>query len=93
MFNSDDPVQNWATGFLLQFLFPSQVYKVSWYMAQYGHGCPKRHKAFTNNRWAGKYNLGKFHLKKFRETQPENAKPTLRYKERLAKRGSKGFPV
>ena len=40
---------------------------------------PKRHKAFTNNKWPAKFNLGKMNLKRFRATQNPDDKPTVRY--------------
>ena len=57
----------------------TKVYRISWWMGHYGALSPKRHKAFTNNKWCGKFNLGKMHLKKFQETQDPDDKPTVRY--------------
>ena len=58
----------------------SEVYKVAWWMGHYGHSSPKRHKAFTNNRWCAKFNLGKLNYKKFKASQdPNEEKPTRRY--------------
>jgi hypothetical protein len=58
----------------------SEVYKVAWWMGHYGHSSPKRHKAFTNNRWCAKFNLGKLNCKKFKASQdPNQEKPTRRY--------------
>ena len=59
--------------------FLAQVFKVCWWMAHYGSTSPKRHKAFCNNKAAGRYNRGKLQLKKFREQQSEESKPTARY--------------
>ena len=58
----------------------TQVYRVNWWMGHYGHMSPKRHKAFTNNKSAGRYNMGKLNLKKFRQSQdPSVEKPTVQY--------------
>ena len=59
--------------------FLAQVFKICWWMAHYGSTSPKRHKAFCNNKAAGRYNRGKLQLKKFREQQREESKPTARY--------------
>ena len=57
----------------------TKVFKVAWWMGHYGHASPKRHKAFTNNKWPAKFNLGKMHLKRFRASQNPDDKPTVRY--------------
>lgn len=60
--------------------FPAEVYKVRWWMGHYGHSCPKRHKAFTNNRWASRYNKGKLNIKQFKaSSDPSEEKPTRQY--------------
>lgn len=66
----------------------TKVYKVRWWMGHYGHVSPKRHKAFTNNKWAAKFNLGKMKLKRFRASQDPQDKPTVRY---VDKRGRSRF--
>ncbi|CAK9065014.1 unnamed protein product, partial [Durusdinium trenchii] len=73
----------------MQWLFDRlPVYKVRWWMGHYGHVSPKRHKAFTNNKWAAKFNLGKMKLKRFRASQDPQDKPTVRY---VDKRGRSRF--
>ena len=66
----------------------TKVFKVAWWMGHYGHASPKRHKAFTNNKWPAKFNLGKMHLKRFRASRNPDDKPTVRY---LDKKGRPRF--
>ena len=59
-------------------------------MGHYGHPHPKRHKAYTNNKWAEKYNKGKFNLKEFKKEQDESKKPTITYVDGSGKKRYKG---
>ena len=65
---------------------------MSWWMGHYGHSCPKRHKAFCNNKWAGRFNLGKLNVKKFRETHPDAERPTTQYVDGSGRVRFKGLP-
>ena len=66
----------------------TKVFKVAWWMGHYDHSTPKRHKAFTNNKWPARFSLGKMHLKRFRESQDPEDKPTVRY---VDKKGQSRF--
>lgn len=50
-------------------------------MGLFGAASPKRHKAFTNNRWCSKYNVGKLHVKKFLKDQDPSKKTTEKYQD------------
>eukprot|EP00435_Cladocopium_sp_Y103_P044436 s523_g12.t1 len=69
-----------------------EVFKICWWMAHYGATSPKRHKAFCNNKAAARYNRGKLQLKKFREQQKEESKPTARYVDSKGRNRYHGLP-
>ena len=55
-------------------------------MGLYGAASPKRHKAFTNNKWAERYNLGKLNMKAFKATCDPARKPTRVYYDKSGKK-------
>lgn len=55
-------------------------------MAHYGHPCPKRHKAFCNNVWAQRYNLGRLDVRKFVAKQKQEDKPTRKYVDKAGRK-------
>lgn len=48
----------------------------------YGAPTPKRHKGFSNSKWAAAFNLGKLKAKAFRAQQDPDQKSTVRYEDK-----------
>ncbi|CAK9018409.1 unnamed protein product [Durusdinium trenchii] len=58
------------------------VYPFGWWMGMYGAPTPKRHKGFSNSKWAAAFNLGKLKAKAFRAQQDPDQKSTVRYEDK-----------
>ena len=67
-----------------------QVYRSGWWMAHFGARSPKRHQAFSNNKWIETFNKGKL-LRHQRKPDPTFA-PTKSYLNANGKRCWQGTP-
>lgn len=77
------PFPSWSWRF-------AQVFRVCWWMGHFGHPSPKRHKAFTNNKWCEKYNLGRLKVHEFVADQKPEDKTAIKYKDKAGKLRYKG---
>ena len=72
---------------------PLQVFKTSWWMAHYGGKSPKRHKAFSNNKWCGAFNKGKLNVRQFSKKQKPEDRTATHYVDQQGRKRWKGTPA
>lgn len=66
------------------------VYRIVWWMGLYKHTSPKRHKAFTNNKFCERYNLGRLKMHEFLKVQDPTKKTSLKYQDGQGRTRYKG---
>ena len=59
-------------------------------MGLYKHTSPKRHKAFTNNKFCEKYNLGRLKMHEFLKVQDPTKKTSVKYQDGQGRTRYKG---
>lgn len=67
-----------------------QVYRVQWWMALYGAKTPKRHKAFSNNKYCQRLDLGTLNLKKFIAKKGKSQTVVRTFNKATGRRGYQG---
>ena len=75
-----EPITRWC----------SKVYRIVWWMGLYKHPSPKRHKAFTNNKFCERYNLGRLKMHEFLKLQDPTKKTAVKYQDGQGRTRYKG---